>query len=218
MGDTMSEIESPDNLGINYVQKMHRWRMAFFGMVILLAGIVIGGASMMILAPQMLIKPPPGPEFSPLMMIPPLRAELGLTDEQTEKIKPIMDKHMGKLNQIRMDARTEIGDTLKQMNDEIAAILTDEQKEIWQRGLDRLDRELHPGDWRRGEGPGRGRFRGGEPGRDRPDLGPRDFRGGAGPGPGPFGPRRPPAGPNFPRDESYPDTRDTNEPPADVNS
>jgi hypothetical protein len=214
----MSEIESSDNLGIDYMQKMHRWRMAFFGVVILLAGIVIGGALMMILAPQMLIKLPPGPEFSPQIMIPPLRAELGLTDEQTEKIKPIMDKYMSKLNQIRMNARTEIGDTLKQMNDEIAAILTDEQKEIWQRGLDRLDRELHPGDWRRGEGPGGPPFRRGEPGRDRPDLGPRDFRRGPGPGPGPFGPRRPPAGPNFPRDESYPDTRDANEPPADVNS
>jgi len=215
MGDTMSEMESSDNLGIDYVQKMHRWRMAFFGVVILLAGIVIGGASMMILVPQMLIKPPPGPEFEPLIMIPPLRAELGLTDEQTEKIKPIMDKHIGKLNQIRMNARTEIGETLKQMNGEIAAILTDGQKAIWQRGLDRLDRELHPGDWRRGEGPGGGRFRRGEPGREGPD-----FRRGPGPGlgPGPFGPPRPPAGPNFPRNGIYRDTRDANEPPADANS
>ncbi len=221
MGDTMSEIESPDNLGIDYVQKMHRWRMAFFGVVILVAGIVIGGALMMILAPQVLIKPPPGPEFSPIMMIPRLRADLGLTDEQTEKIKPIMDKHIGKLNQLRMDARTEIGETLKQMNDEIAAVLTDEQKARWQSGLERLERDLHPPDWRRGPGPGPGgRFGRGELGRDRPDLEPRDFhRGpGPGPGPGPFGPPRPPAGPNFPRDESYPDTRDANEPPADVNS
>jgi len=212
----MSEIESSDNLGIDYVQKMHRWRMAFFGMVILLAGIVIGGALMMILAPQMLIKPPPGPEFSPLIMIPRLRADLGLTDEQTEKIKPIMDKHIGKLNQIRMNARTEIGETLKQMNDEIAAVLTDEQKARWQSGLERIERDLHLPDWRRGEGPGGPPFRRGEPGRDRPDFGPRDFR--RGPGPGPFGPPPPPVGPNFPRDESYPDTRDANKPPADANS
>ncbi|UCD00126.1 MAG: hypothetical protein JSW66_09635 [Phycisphaerales bacterium] len=188
----MSEMENPDNLNIDYVQKLHRWRMAFFGVVILLAGIVIGGASMMILAPQMLIKPPPGPEFEPLRMIPPLRRDLHLTAEQTEKIKPIMDKHMGKLNQIRMNARSEIGETLKQMNDEIAAVLTDEQRAIWQRGLDRLERELHTGGRRRGEGPGSGRFRGGEGGRDR-----RDPR--RGPGPGSFGSPRFPAGPNFPR-------------------
>jgi hypothetical protein len=220
MGDTMSGIESSDNLGIDYVQKMHRWRMAFFGVVILLAGIVIGGALMMILAPQMLTKLPPGPEFSPQIMIPPLRAELGLSDEQTEKIKPIMDKYMSKLNQIRMNARTEIGDTLKQMNDEITAILSDQQKELWRRGIERLDRELHPPDWRRGEGPGGGggRFRRGEPGRDRPDFGPRDFGRGPGPGPGPFGPPRPPAGPNSPRNEIRPGAGDVNEPPADAKS
>ncbi|MHC4681585.1 MAG: hypothetical protein ACYTEK_23165, partial [Planctomycetota bacterium] len=102
----MSEMENPDNLNIDYVQKLHRWRMAFFGMVILVAGMVIGAASMMILAPQMLIKPPPGPEFEPLRIIPPLRRDLHLTAEQTERIKPIMDKHMGKLNQIRMNARS----------------------------------------------------------------------------------------------------------------
>lgn len=223
MGDTMSGIESPDNLGIDYVQKMHRWRMAFFGVVILLAGIVIGGALMMILAPQVLIKPPPGPEFDSTRVVPALRADLGLTDDQTEKIKPIMDKHMAKLNQLRIDARTEVGETLKQMNNEIAAVLTDEQKARWQNELDRLERDLHPPDWRRGEGPGGGRMRTirrGEPDWERPDRRPGDFRRGPGPGPGPgfgFGPPRPPEGPNFPRDESL-DARDTNQPPADPNS
>lgn len=205
MGDTMSAIENPDNLNIDVVQKLHRWRMAFFGMVILLAGMVIGGASMMILVPQKLIKPPPGPEFDSMMMIPPLRRDLDLTAEQTEKIKPIMDKHMSKLNQIRMNARSEIGETLKQMNDEIAAVLTDEQKAIWQRGLDRIQRELHPGPWRRGDGPGGGGFRGGEGGRQR-----RDSRR----GPGPYGSPRFPVGPNLPRNESSRGTWDTNGLPA----
>ena len=187
----MSDTDRRDNLTIDYMQKLHRWRMAFFGVVILLAGIVIGGASMMILVPHRLIKPPPGPEFESLRMIPPLRRDLDLTPEQADRIKPIMDKHIDKLNQIRMDARTEIGETLKQMNEDIAAILTDEQRQKWQQGLDRLEGELHPGDWRGGGGPGGGRFRRGEPDREQPD-----FR--RGPGPGPFGPRRPPAGPNLP--------------------
>ena len=205
----MSDTDKHDNLAIDYVQKLHRWRMAFFGVVILLAGIVIGGASMMILVPHRLIKPPPGPEFESFRMIPPLQRDLGLTPEQADKIKPIMDKHIDKLNQIRMNARTEIGDTLKQMNEDIAAILTDEQRQKWQQGLDRLEGELHPGEWRGGGGgPGGMRFRRGEPGREQPD-----FRRGPGPGPGPFGPRRPPAGPNLPRDDVNRGTSDVNEPP-----
>jgi Spy/CpxP family protein refolding chaperone len=207
----MSDTDTHDNLTIDYAQKLHRWRMAFFGVVILLAGMVIGGASMVILVPQMLIKPPPGPEFESEMMLPLLRRDLDLTPEQTDKIKPIMDKYMGKLNQIRMNARTQVRETLKQMNKEIAVILTDEQKQVWQQGLDKLQKELRPGGWRRGQGPGGGRFRRGEPGSERPD-----FR--RGPGPGPFGPPRFPSGPNFPRNRSDRNDRDTNEPPAEGNS
>ena len=211
MGDTMSDTDTRDNLTLDYVQKIHRWRMAFFGVVILLAGVVIGGASTMILVPHKLIKPPPGPEFESEIMIPPLRRDLGLTPEQADEIKPIMDKYMGKLNQIRMNARTEVGETLKQMNKEIAVILTDEQRQIWQQGLDRLERELHPGERRRGEGPGGGRFRRGERGPEGPD-----FRRGPGPGrPGPFGPPRPPAGPNFPRDDVNLSPPDANQPLPD---
>jgi Spy/CpxP family protein refolding chaperone len=209
MGDAMSDTERSDNLIIDYKQKLHRWRMAFFGVVIL-AGIVIGGASMMILVPNKLIKPPPGPEFESFRMLPPLQRDLDLTPEQADKIKPIMDKHIDKLNQIRMNARTEIGETLKQMNKDIAAILTDEQRRKWQEGLDRLEGELRPGDWRGGGGPGGVRFRSyrGEPGREGPD-----FR--RGHGPGPFGPPPPPAGPNSPRSGSNRDAGDTNEPPPE---
>lgn len=213
----MSDTDRHDNPTIDYMQKLHRWRMAFFGVVILLAGIVIGGASMMILVPHKLIKPPPGPEFEPFRILPPLQRDLGLTPEQADKIKPIMDKHIDKLNQIRMNARTEIGETLKQMNDEIAAILTGEQKQIWRRGFDRLEGELHPGDRRRGEGPGGGRFRRDEPGRERPGFG-QGFRRGPGPGPGPFGPPGPPAGPNFPRDDVNRAPPDANESPPEGDS
>ncbi|MHC4559235.1 MAG: hypothetical protein ACYS80_18245 [Planctomycetota bacterium] len=183
----MNEIEKPDNLEISYLQKLHRWRIAFFGVVILLAGIVIGGATMLILMPHKLMRPPRGPEFDSMRMISPLRRDLGLSSEQSEKIKPILEKHMEKLDEIRMDARTEIGETLKQMNKEISAVITNRQKQIWQRELDRLQRELHRGGPRRGEGAGGPRYRRGEQERFR-----------RGPGPGPFGPQRPP-GPNFPR-------------------
>jgi Spy/CpxP family protein refolding chaperone len=215
MGDTMSDTDARDNLTIDYMRKLHRWRMAFFGVVILLAGMVIGGASMMILVPHVLIKPPPGPEFESEMVLPLLRRDLDLTPEQMDKIKPIMDKYMGKLNQIRMNARTQIGETLKQMNKEIAVILTDEQKRTWQQGLDRLQNELHPRGWHRGQGPGGRRFRGGQPGSERPQFR-RGF--GPGPGPGPFGPPRFPNAPNFPGSDTYRRSPDTNEPPPQAGS
>jgi len=193
----MSRNQTTDNLVVSHINKTHTWRMAFFGLIILIAGIVIGGSSMLILAPNKLIQPPPGPEFNSMRIIPPLRRNLGLAPEQAEKIKPILDKHMQKLATIRIEARSEIAETLNQMNQEIAAILSDQQQQLWQREISRLQNELRPrggpGGPRRGEGPG-GRFRGGQQNRFREGPGP------GGPGPGPFGPRRRPAGPNMPED------------------
>jgi len=189
----MSQNQTTDNTIVSQINKAHTWRMAFFGLIILIAGIAIGGSSMLIFAPKKLIQPPPGPEFRSLRMIPPLRRDLGLTPEQAEKIKPILDKHMQKLDTIRTEARSEIAETLKQMNREIAAILTDQQQQLWQREIDRLQNELRPRGGPgpgRGEGPGGPRFRGGQQERFR-----------NGPGPGPFDPRRSrPAGPNTPQD------------------
>jgi hypothetical protein len=194
MGGTMSQNETINNPTVSYINKAHFWRMAFFGLVILVAGIIIGGSSMLIFAPDKLLQPPPGPEFNSLRMIPPLSRDLGLTPEQAEKIKPILDKYMQKLNTIRSEARTKIAGTLKQMNQDIAAILTDGQKQLWQHEIDRLQSELRPRGGpgpRGGEGRGGPRFRGGQqgrPGRSR--------------GPGPFGPRYQPAGPNMPQEDT----------------
>jgi hypothetical protein len=188
MGETMSQIEKNEPMNIDTIQKLHRWRMAFFGVVILLAGIVIGGASMMILLPHKLMAPPPGPEFDSLRMLPSLRRDLGLSPEQSRRIEPILDKHMKKLVDIRIEARDEIAQTLKQMNEDISEILSDRQERIWNRDLERLQRDLRPGrggPGRRGEGPGGPRLR-----RGRQE----------GRGPGPPWTRQRPAGPNVPID------------------
>jgi hypothetical protein len=201
MGDTMSNTEITDNLTINYMRKLHRWRMAFFGVVILLAGIVIGGASMMILVPQRLMEPPGGPEFQGLRMIPMLERDLDLTPEQSNKIKPILAENMEKLREIRMNARSEIGQILEQMQKQISAVLTERQRQLWQEQLDRLQGELRPGGRRGNEmagPPGGGMGMGPHRGKGRQGR----FRRGQGtlePGP-PFGP--PPAvGPNVPRSD-----------------
>ncbi len=68
------------------------------------------------------------------------------------------------------------------MNEDITALLTEQQKQIWQQRLNRLQRQLRPP----GRGPGEGgRHRGGPQERMRR-------------GPGPFGPGRRPDGPNMP--------------------
>jgi hypothetical protein len=182
MGDAMNQKETIDSQTTHYIRRMHCWRMAFFALVILLAGFVIGAASITILAPNRLTRPPKPPETATRMMIGRLRRELGLNPEQNEKIGPILQKHMQKLEEIRMNARTEITKELQQMDEGVSAALTKEQKQTWQRWLRILQWQLQPP----GRGPGEGgRHRGGPQERMRR-------------GPGPFGPGRGPMGPNMP--------------------
>jgi hypothetical protein len=182
MGDAMNQTEKTDSQTTHYIRRMHRWRMAFFGLVILLAGIVIGAASIMIVAPHKLSGPLGPREIAIERLLAELQRYLHLTPEQREKIEPILKEDMQKLDDIRADARSEIQDILGQMNRDIAAVLTEQQKQIWQQRLNHLQRQLRPP----GRGPGEGgRYRGGPQARKRR-------------GPGPFGPRRHPAGPNMP--------------------
>jgi hypothetical protein len=190
MGGAMNQNQTTDNTIVSQIHKAHMWRMAFFGLIILIAGIAIGGSSMLIFAPKKLIKPPRGPEFASGRMVGQLRRELRLSPEQAEKIEPILKEHMETLHNIRIDAQDQIGKALEKMNKQISSILTDRQKRMWESRLHRLQDPLRGGPGR-GEGPGGSRFRGGQ--QDRPRRGP-------GQGPGPFGPRRRQAGPNIPQD------------------
>jgi len=182
----MSQNETTDNQVVSQINKAHMWRMAFFGLVILIAGVVIGGSAMLIFAPEKITRPPRGPEFASGRIAGQLQRELRLTPEQAEKIEPILKEHMETLHNVRIDAQEQIGEALEQMNEQVSSILTDRQKRIWESRLQRLQRPLHGGGPGWGEGRG-GRFRRGEQERPR-----------RGPGPGPF--RRRPAGPNMPQD------------------
>jgi len=148
----MSQIEANDNTIIECVQKAHRWRMAFFGLVILLAGIVIGATSVIVLLKPKPVGPPAGPEFVSETMIRGLRRQLGLSPEQIEKVESILQKHMQKLHEIRMNARPQIAEQLRLMNEEISSVLTEQQRQIWQERLLPLQRQLRQRGPRRGNG------------------------------------------------------------------
>lgn len=170
----MENTEKNNNIYIEHIKKIYFWRTAFFGLVILTAGIVIGGASMSIFLTHKLASSKPRPVYESLM--PRLDQILGLTQVQSNKIKPILDGYMQHLQEIREDGRLEIASTLDQMNREISPILAEGQKVVWSRELLRIQNELNPEPQRAApRGAGGGRRRGGEQ---------------PGPGPGGMGGRR----------------------------
>jgi hypothetical protein len=198
MGDAMNDTEKTKT-SHDYLKQMHRWRMAFFGLVILLAGIVIGASSLYLLRRR------PTPPLPPLdvatsRLLDEQRDRLDLSREQMDKIGPIFQKYMGTLEEIRMAAFEQITKQLELMNGEVSSVLNEHQRRLWEgdlQGLHRMFRPRSPVDHR---GPG-GRQYGPE----------RRFRR----SPGPFGPRRDQGGPNRPWNDSFrspPIIKDVNTP------
>jgi hypothetical protein len=149
----MNQTEKHDEL-IKVLERMHRWRMAFFALVILIAGIVIGASSMTIFGRKQMMRRPHAPEIAAGRMLGELIEHLELTEQQRQAIRPMLIEHIEKLDQIRMDVRPQIQAQLESLNEEVSALLDEDQKQRWERDFRRLQNRLHrgPGQGRRGTG------------------------------------------------------------------
>lgn len=163
MGDVMNHADGNDNPMV-LLRGLHRWRMAFFGLVILLAGVTLGAAGTLLLVRPAERQPPMDLEMATNAMLGRFRAELRLTREQARQIQQILRTRMQKLHEIRLQARPQIEEQLGAVKEEIGAVLTADQRDHWQGIVMRLEHEFRRGMRRGPGGPGPG-FRGG---RDRP--------------------------------------------------
>jgi hypothetical protein len=173
MGDSVNRNESLDSPTV-LLRRLHRWRMAFFGLAILLAGVMTGVAATLLTLHYMGPKPPPGPEVLSEAILHRIAPRLQLSPEQVEQIKPILHKYMQKLDEIREAGRGEILKQLRLMNAEISGVLKEDQERMWQELMRGLPGQVPHGPWRRGPGFGPGPGPGGGPFGPRPDRpGPR---------------------------------------------
>jgi hypothetical protein len=202
MGDVTNDRGSGDSEKMA-LQKLHRRRMGFLGIVILVAGIVIGAAlARVIFAPgQPGIYIPPGVRAEKMLEM--LDDVLGLSGEQKEKLGPVLKQRFAKLEKIHEEVWPQIAEELRLINQDISSVLDEAQSHRWAEHGQKL---RFPGQFR--PGPRRGRR-----GPESFDRGPRrspDDRGGP---PRPRGEGRPPS----PNDRPWPPYRRGEERPPSPN-
>ncbi|MBL7214704.1 MAG: hypothetical protein ISS71_03385 [Phycisphaerae bacterium] len=138
-------------------------RPVIFSLLTLLSGIVIGaGATLIFVGPKQKDTPPPLPEEVSRRMIEHLTRELALTEEQQEKIKPVVETHMQILDELRDKARPEIRQEVDTMNNEILALLDENQQQMWKDSIERMQQRFREFRQRRGPGNDGQRRRDGE--------------------------------------------------------
>ena len=123
-------------------------RMILLGLVILIAGIVIGAAITTIITRRQAADNFSKSEFIHKRTMENLQRRLDLTDKQIESIKPVYKKHMEALKKIQKKARPLIQKELKEMHEEISLQLTEEQKQRWKNQINRLQRRLKRRDYK----------------------------------------------------------------------
>jgi len=159
------------------LRRSHRWKLAFFGLVILIAGVVIGTGLTLITVRQRQRHFLVGLEAVNEQMIRGLQHTLELTPSQQTKIEAIITNHIEALRKIREQARPQIAKEMNQLYEEVRNILDERQQIIWDQQILQLQNRL----WQpRGPGAGQGPGRGQGAGRGQGPRGPgplhRPFR------------------------------------------
>lgn len=141
------------------LQRIHRWRMAFFSVIILLAGTVIGASGMFIWNRHRLAKPRPQPLLTKadgaqkktaaanpappwVVMGNKLDRHLELSDEKNKELIRILRQHWTQLNKIKLEARPKIREALLSMNEKVLALLNEKQKNLWRQDFRRLQQQF----------------------------------------------------------------------------
>ncbi len=133
MGSPVNQHESSESPTI-LLRRLHHWRMAFFGMVILLAGMLSGAAATLLVVGPVGHRSPPPPVVPVItQMLGRLSDLLHLTVEQEKQIQPILQTHIGKLFQIQDDGQKAIAEELRLLSQQMAGVLTEEQMGLWER-------------------------------------------------------------------------------------
>lgn len=118
------------------------WRMAFFSVIILLAGVAIGASGMFIWRSKHKPTPATPQTVTINRAMRQLSSQLKLTKPQAEQIKPMLRKCVASLEQVRKKARPQINQHLRQMNNGIASVLNDTQTRRWKKYEKRLMGQL----------------------------------------------------------------------------
>lgn len=176
MSDTQTEQ-------IQLIKRIHQWKMAFYGLIILLAGIVIGVCGTLLVGPYRPADQKRNIEFINERMIRHLQHRLNLDPQQRRQVQMIMQTHMKTLDDIREQARPQIAEIMNELYVDIRAVLDEQQQQAWDESIWQLrehvagPEEGGPGpgsQWAPGAGPGHEPWRRPEP-HSRP-VGPRGGR------------------------------------------
>lgn len=140
-------VESPDDAGtvLPAPAKRRRWLTVLLALLIFGAGLASGAALTVAVAVHRLQYIVHHPEEAPARIAARLVRRLGLDEQQKVKVEVILAKRQQKLMTLRGQFRPQVVEQLNLLRAEIGEVLTEPQRERWQRMFDELRERWLPG-------------------------------------------------------------------------
>lgn len=112
------------------------------GLVLLAAGFAIGASAMFLHLSRKFLQRIEQPPIAAEMMLKRITEELHLTEQQKEKLKPILKHHFQQLENLRTQLRPQIFQLWQQMDKDIQDILTEPQRQRWQQRVQQFQQRM----------------------------------------------------------------------------
>ncbi len=148
-----------------------------FLLLAMLAGFAIGVGSTVLYIKDKMHRVPPSPDAIEDAMVGRMQTLLGISPDEEEKLRDVIDSHMEKVEDIRRDSFDSIRDVFREMDSQFLDILGPDRHRVWKEEREkRFHRKKRPRDHDAGRQRGRD---------NRPERDDRHGERGPNPGPGP---------------------------------
>ncbi len=145
LGVVMSEEKEIKESPVNtppQTRKKNRWKSVLLGLVILFCGMVIGAGITFHAGNVMMFRAiSPGGEMAE-RVTKHIDRDLDLTDEQRSQVAKIVAHRVSAFKNILIDAYARIKEEFESLHDEVAPILTEEQKLKWEKHYKKIQKVI----------------------------------------------------------------------------
>jgi hypothetical protein len=115
-----------------------RWVRLLLALVVFLSGVGVGVGGALIVVRNRVLHAIHHPDEMPALLAVRLRLRLRLSDEQVQRVEAIFTQRQRALQDIRRRVQPDVEAELERVEQQVAAVLDEQQRQAWQRHFQQL--------------------------------------------------------------------------------
>ncbi|MDH3716754.1 MAG: hypothetical protein OES79_01410 [Planctomycetota bacterium] len=138
------QTDNPQDAAVPGRGRSRVWTTVLLAVVIFVAGAAVGGGATVLVGLRRLEHALQHPQMMPQRITDRLTRRLDLSPDQAARVRQIVTQRQATFEEIRREMYPRVTAELDRARDEIAEVLTDEQRAQWQRLFEKTRRRFRP--------------------------------------------------------------------------